>query len=414
MNRILKLLLLDVITSIVAMYSSFMLRFEFMIPEEHRDVVVLWIPLFAFVQICIFYFSGLYARIWRYTSLFDFYAILAASFLSSLITFLIILFYMGTVGYPRSVLLIYLILNTLFTTATRLSVRVYYSHYSSKSTINKKGKLKTLLLVGAGKAGEKTVREILSDPNHDYSICGFVDDDPERHGALLHGKKIFCGIRDLPNLKINYDEILIATPSASGDQMRRIVKACKQTGKRYKTLPSLNEIIDGEPSFKEARDVVYSDLLGREEVKLDMNSIENLLLGKRVLITGAGGSIGSELVSQCLKHKPAEIICLDINEEKVYNINQFANQAKSVIPGLTASNFFSSLEYKSVSLFTFGLGPTKLISPIKILKKLGNSSILYFLINLPKDVILESLDEVESTPPFYCLLYTNDAADEQL
>ena len=143
-----------------------------------------------------------------------------------------------------------------------------------------------MLLIGAGKTGEKIAREIMTTSRHQYSIAGFIDDNVEKHGALLHDKEIFSSIRELPNLKVSYDEILITAPTASGDQIRRIVDICKQTGKRYKTVPAINEIIDGEISMAVVRDVSYSDLLGREEVKLDMNSIEDILKGKRVLILG--------------------------------------------------------------------------------------------------------------------------------
>ena len=121
-------------------------------------------------------------------------------------------------------------------------------------------------------------------------------------------------------MKFNYCAI------GNRGSVRRIVEICKQTGKRYKTVPAINEIIDGEISMDVIRDVSYSDLLGREEVKLDMNSIENMLQGKRILITGAGGSIGSELVNQCLAFNPAEIICLDTCEEKIYNLDLFSEK----------------------------------------------------------------------------------------
>ena len=130
-------------------------------------------------------------------------------------------------------------------------------------------------------------------------------------------------------MNLKYDEILITAPSATGDQMRLIVDKCKQTGKRYKTVPAINEIIDGEISLAAVRDVSYSDLLGREEVKLDMNSIESMLQGKRVLITGAGGSIGSELVKQCLSFSPSEIICLDTSEENIYKLDQSFSKVRS-------------------------------------------------------------------------------------
>tara|TARA_B100001248_G_scaffold262136_1_gene256269 strand:- start:1304 stop:2920 length:1617 start_codon:yes stop_codon:yes gene_type:complete len=236
---------------------------------------------------------------------------------------------MGSSGYPRSALILYYIFNTILTIGIRLSVRVYFTHYSEYSILKNKDSKKSLLLIGAGRTGEKIAREIRTDLRNEYTIAGFVDDDLNKHGALLHGKKIFCSVGNLPELNIKYDELLITAPSATGDQIRRIVKICKQTGKRYKTVPTMNEIIDGEISMAAVRDVSYSDLLGREEVILDMNSIENTLKGKRVLITGAGGSIGSELVKQCLSFQPAEIICLDTNEESIHKLDRFFNKVQS-------------------------------------------------------------------------------------
>ena len=142
-------------------------------------------------------------------------------------------------------------------------------------------------------------------------------------------EKNFCGLKNLPDLKIKYDEILITAPTATGDQMRRIVTLCKLTGKRYKTVPGLSELIDKEISMDVVRDVSYVDLLGRQEVKLDMESIQKMIYKKRVLITGAGGSIGSELVKQCLTFHPSEMICLDFNEESIYNLSQFSENHKT-------------------------------------------------------------------------------------
>jgi len=251
---------------------------------------------------------------------------------------------MGTSGYPRSILIIYFILNTLVVIGIRLSVRVYYSHYHNENshrlnhkTINKK----SLLLIGAGKTGEKIAKEILttSSSRDLYKIAGFVDDNAEKHGALLHGKKVFCNVDGLPTLNVLYDEILITAPSATGDKMRRIVNICKQTGKRFKIVPAINELIDGEVSLDAIRDVSYLDLLGRDEVKLDMNSIDNMLQGKRVLITGAGGSIGSELIKQCLIFEPAEIICLDISEENIFQLEEYSQsiQSRTVVKTVLAS-----------------------------------------------------------------------------
>jgi len=321
-HRSINIFIFDIVASAVALYISFLLRFEFVIPPEFISVFVKWLPYFILSQAFAFIITGLYHRISRYTSLFDLYAILWSVTLSCSIVFMGILFTMGSAGYPRSVLVLYFLLNTILTTGVRLGVRVYYSHYHKDSIYKNPVKVKRLLLIGAGKTGDKIAREILTSSRYHYTIVGFIDDDIEKQGALLQGKRIYSSIKDLPNLKIPFDELLITSPSATGNQMRRIVEACKQTGKRYKIVPGLDELIDGEISLATVRDVSYSDLLGREEVMLDMNSIEKMLQGKRVLITGAGGSIGSELVKQCISFKPAEIICLDTSEEKIYQLEQ--------------------------------------------------------------------------------------------
>ena len=331
-RRYRSLLVIDVVVSALALLLSFLLRFDGQIPNIFIPVFLFWIPWFAFVQLIVFWVSGLYARIWRYTSLFDLYAIVSAATTSSILSFIFVFFISDNVSYPRSVLLLYFLLNNILTISTRLAVRVYYSHYHRDTIIKKLTKKKTLLLIGAGTTGEKIAREIRTTTSRSkYSIAGFVDDDQEKHGALLHGKKIFCKIKELPNINVKYDELLITISSASGDQMRRIIEICKQTGKRYKTVPGIDELINREVSLDIVRDVSYSDLLGRREVILDMNSIENMLHGKRILISGAGGSIGSELVEQCLAFDPSEIICLDVNEEKIYNLEQSFLQKDSNI-----------------------------------------------------------------------------------
>jgi len=339
-NKYIKLILPDLIGVTFCLYISFLLRFEFSVPNQFILIYYSWLPWFLPIQIITFYLSGLYNRIWRYTSLFDLYAILVSVLVSSLLSITAVLLMMGVDGYPRSVLLIYFILNAIWTSLSRLSIRVYFSHYHRDSEFRASTEnIKKLLLIGAGKTGDKIAREIRSTSRKNYKIVGFVDDNPEKKGALLHGIKVYCGVNDLSNLKIHYDEIIITAPSASGDSMRRIVDACKNTGKRYQTVPGLNEQINSEVTIADIRDVSYSDLLGRDEVKLDMNSIQKLLKGKRVLITGAGGSIGSELVRQCLAFEPAEIITVDISEEKIYYLNQKIDNhgSKTILKSVLAS-----------------------------------------------------------------------------
>ena len=151
--------------------------------------------------------------------------------------------------------------------------------------------------------------------------------------------KKFMAYKNLPYIDVEYDEIIITTPGATGNQMREIVKLCKKTKKPFKTVPGFNELLDGEVSLDSVRDVSYSDLLGRQEINLDMDSITSMIQNKRILITGAGGSIGFELVKQCLQFDPSEIVSIETNEEKIYLLEQFSENltTKTIIKTALAS-----------------------------------------------------------------------------
>ena len=321
-------IIIDLISVACAFYFALCLRFEFLIPESFMNSFLKWTPWFCVIQIVIFYLSGVYSRIQRYTSLFDIYAISSSIFISNALGIISIFLASDLTNYPRSIFFLYITFNVIFSMSSRLVVRIYHSHYHKSFKKLNLGTKKKLLLIGAGKTGEKILREILTSGRHQFDAVGFIDDDPNKQNALLHGKKIFCGLNSLQDLKIHYDEILITIQSLNGNQMRHIIDICKLTGKPYRTVPSLTEIIDKEVSLAAIRKVAYTDLLRRAEVNLDMNSIDDLLKGKRILITGAGGSIGSELVKQCLKFKPAEIICLDQSEESIYKLNEYASKIK--------------------------------------------------------------------------------------
>ncbi len=330
-NRRTVLMLIDIIAISLSFIVAFLLRFDFFIPQEFVSLLYYWLPVFIAVQILFFNLSGFYDVIWRFTSLWEMLNIIKWVSISCFTCFFALGFYNGWVGFPRSVLLIFYLLNVLTICLSRVSVRIYYSHFH-QSSFHNLGPKKKLILIGAGKTGEKIAREVMNTPTSPYKITGFMDDDPGIQGASLHGIKVLGRLSELKNIMIPFDELLITAPSATGDQMREIVKACKETGKRYKTVPALAELIDKDVSLASIRDVSYLDLLGREEVKLDMVAIEDMLHGKRILITGAGGSIGSELVNQCLKFNPSEIICLDSNEEKIYNlITNSKNIKKEII-----------------------------------------------------------------------------------
>ena len=327
-----KLVISDLTIIAASVILSFLIRFDFKIPTEYHSIILIWFPLFSIIQIITFILSDMYARLWRFTSLFDLFAILKTVAVSSLISILGIFFLIGSTGYPRSTIILYFIFNTIGVLFSRISIRVYHSHYVKKKIHGKENKIKKILLIGAGKTGDKISRDLLVSYRNQYEIVGFVDDDPKKAGKMLHGKKILCKVSEIKNLSVHFDEIIITARSTTSNEIRRIIESCKNSGKKYKTVPSLGELIDKKITFAAIRNVSYIDLLGRSEVNLDMNSIENLINGKRILISGAGGSIGSELIKQCLQFKPSEVICFDQSEEAVFNLEKkFKNMTYNTV-----------------------------------------------------------------------------------
>jgi len=327
-SRLSVFITIDLFAIVISFFGAFILRFDFSIPVVYSNFYLFWLPVFIVIKLISFYLFGLYRGIWRYTSLWDILNI-GKSALSATVTILLLFgFIVGFESFPRSIFLLDFMLTIFTVSLIRVSVRLYFTHLYIEKRTNNLISPKRLILIGAGQTGEKIAREIINSSNSPYSIVGFVDDNPGKKGAMLHGYKILGTVADLGKITLPYDELLITAPSATGEQMRRIVTYCKNTGKRYKTVPSLVEMIDSGISLSAIRDVSYNDLLGREEVKLDMNSIDKFLKGKRVLVTGAGGSIGSELVRQCLNFNPAMLLLLDNSEYNLFSIEQELNKIK--------------------------------------------------------------------------------------
>jgi len=317
----------DIILILICLFASLLLRFDFLIPPGFIDEFLYLIPIMLGVKIITFSIYKLYKGMFRFTSLWDVTNIMTANAVASVAIILGFGFFHGFAGFPRSLFLIDFVLSTLAITASRVSVRVYFSHVVNASKQDRfysdpqKKKIR-LVLIGAGRTGEKIAREILTTPHIGYEVMGFLDDDARKKGATLHGLKVFGHVLEARDLPFDFDEFLITAPSASGTEMRRIVDACKAAGKPYKTVPDLSEIIDDNVTVKMIREVSYVDLLGRDEIHLDTQAINQFMKGKRVLVTGAGGSIGSELVRQCFQFNPAMVILFDNSEYNLFQIEQ--------------------------------------------------------------------------------------------
>ena len=330
--------LADITVIITSFLMAYLLRFDFQLPSEYWSRIGFTLLFLVPSKLLIFYAFGLYRSIFRYTSIWDGLNVLKATTTSSL---LVIVFYTLSLdfgGIHRSIFVMDYLISTIGIGMVRVSVRFYYTSIQSAPFITTKKKIR-LILLGAGNTGEKIVREILATHPGEFEIIGFLEDDKNKHGASIHGIPILGSIRDLMLLKVPYDEILITSPTASTEQMRQIIELCEKTGKRFRTIPSFTELMYNKVSLKDIREVSIVDLLGREEIQLDENSIKNFIGEKRVLITGAGGSIGSELVRQCLQFNPSSLILIDNNEQNLFSIEQDCQElgGKTIIKAILAN-----------------------------------------------------------------------------
>jgi len=273
---------------------------------------------------------------WRYTSTTDLLNIIKANFVASLLIVCAILFTKTRfVGFSRSVFFIDWGISILFISGFRLFVRLFFEHVNGEkgrseafksffSTVTGRhvNRGMNLLIIGAGDCGEKIFRAIKNNPEKKYNVVGFLDDLPVKQGKKIHGVPVLGQIKDIQAIakKIKIDEAIFAIPSASTQKMRSIVEFCKNTTIRFKTVPSYSELIQGNVTISSIRDVAYRDLLGREVIKLDQEKIGVYLKGKRVLVTGAGGSIGSELCRQICRFNPEALLLFEIAETPLYEI----------------------------------------------------------------------------------------------
>jgi FlaA1/EpsC-like NDP-sugar epimerase len=319
------MILMDIFIFIVSLVLSYVARFEFSLAQtdvKQISSLLFWmVPL----KIIIFFLFGLYSGMWRYTGVRDFWKLAQACVMSTILVMMIILTIHRFQGYSRAVFIGDGVITFILAGGVRMLIRSFYEKdiESIKNIFSMdKDHLTKVLIVGAGDAGEKILREIMDNDTLHYDVVGFVDDDIKKQGLTIHGVRVLGTVDSLPKIfkKESIQQILIAVPSASGEQVRRIVDACQHCNATYKILPGIGELIDGRVSIKLLRDINYEDLLGRPPVHLNVKDIRNSLDGKTVLVTGCGGSIGSELCRQVIKYQPGKIILLDSSEPGLFKI----------------------------------------------------------------------------------------------
>jgi len=273
------------------------------------------------VNLLCFYSMGLYRGIWRFSSIPDLVRIIKGISLGVTMSFLVLFLFTRLESIPRSIFLIHWTLLLIGIGGGRFAYRVYQDVNLGREVTNKKRKRLTIIL-GAGYSAQLLIREIISNPASDIRIIGLLDDDISKRNKILHGFKVLGSISDIGQIaKLHgVNDVIIAIPKATKEQLNNIISYCDSTQLKVKMIPSISDLISGKVQITKLRKVTPTDLLGRDQVKLDIASVSHMISDKIVLVTGGGGSIGSELCLQIAKLKPRKLICFDISELNLYEL----------------------------------------------------------------------------------------------
>ncbi|SDL04900.1 polysaccharide biosynthesis protein [Halarsenatibacter silvermanii] len=292
-----------------------------------------YIPVITVIGVIIFNLSRLYNRLWEYASIGELISVIKTGVIINLLFTAYNFFWQQPL--PRSIPLLNTVLLIFGLGGLRLSLRLLSDYLEQKSTRSAAEKDRTsVLIVGAGDAGEMIIREMKKHPEFARDVVALVDDDPAKQGRKLHGIEVKGGREDLPRLieEHEVEEVIIAIPSAPGSEVKEIFNlASRHEGVKVKTVPGVYELINGDVSIDELREVRVEDLLRRDPVQLHTENISSYLEGHKVMVTGGGGSIGSELCRQVAEFNPSELLVLDIYENSTYLL---LRELRNKFPGL--------------------------------------------------------------------------------
>ena len=320
--RVFLLIIVDIILVNIALYGALLIRFDGDIPVQSIPSFYNLSPIFTLILILCFYFFGLYKRLWQYASIGELLSVVGAVTVGTAVNVSLTYFIIegGSLPLPRSVFLLSWLLCIFLIGGSRLTWRLIRDYGLKFQNGDEKGK--TVLIVGAGDTGVLVAKELRRHYGNGIKIVGFVDDDPDKQKLKVLNLPVLGNRDNLPKLinKFSVEEVIIAIPSLDGSEIREIVSLCHETEAKVKILPGMYDILEEKVTVNHIREVQVEDLLGREPVKVDLEGISGYLKNKVVLVTGAGGSIGSELCRQILKFLPAKLLLLDNCENNVYDI----------------------------------------------------------------------------------------------
>ncbi len=298
---------------------AYILRFNFdVVPALNTNSGLYAILVIIPIQAIAYRQFGLYRGIWRFASIPDLMRILKASFFGTGVALILLFAFTRLEGVPRSVPIIYLILLVLSLAGPRFVYR-WFKDYRKGTQSGR-----NVLIVGAGCAAEMLARDLGKDLSQGYKPVAFVDDNPRQKGKEIHGIRVLGSTRRIPEIieAMDIAIVMLAIPSATTKQMRRIVRVCSKLDIPFRTLPRMQDLVSGQSVLQELREVSIEDLLGREQIHLDQHNIRRGIRGRTIMVSGAGGSIGSELVRQICQYAPNELVLVDNTEFNLFKIEQ--------------------------------------------------------------------------------------------
>ena len=319
-----------------AFVGAFLLRFDLNIPGDYWHLMGIWLPILLAIRTVTYFWFGLFHGLWRYTGLRDLISLFKAAGTSTAL-FVLWVHFIGPQGFPRSVYAIDWLLSVFAVGGLRVSIRTIREMTRHIASASGEGERRKILIVGAGDAGEMLMREIIKNHGGRYEVVGFVDDDPKKQRELIHGVRVLGPLDAVTELVQQHgvQEVIVAIPSAKGKEMRRIVSVCRAGGAQIRTIPGMDHLIEGRVQISQIRNVAIEDLLGREPVQLDTQLIAEHINGAVVMVTGAGGSIGSKVCRQVARYGPAKLVLVEQAENALFQIHrelQNATRNVSLVP----------------------------------------------------------------------------------
>lgn len=337
-NRIVMLLMLDAISVVIAAYGAILCRFDFSMIETPTCYLEMttWLLLpDILITYLVFWIWKLYKSVWRYASANELVNLIGACivcFFAQIAVSFIIGYFAGY-RMPRTYYAVYPALLLVLCAGSRFSYRIGRLINAKRNDIFHSGGKANAMIIGAGAAGNAILKEVEASRYINMRVRCFIDDNPRCHGKVLHGIPIVGG-RELITKSArdyNINEIIVAIPTAPKAEIKEILNICKETGCKMRMVPGMYQLINGDVSVSDLREVQIEDLLGREPIKVNNDEILGYVKGQTILITGGGGSIGSELCRQIAAHEPKRLIIVDIYENNAYEIQQ---ELKQKYPGL--------------------------------------------------------------------------------